>query len=72
MPDIHRTAELVQQIAAASNEQAHGVREINTSMEQLDGSAAQSNQASNTLASSSDEVREIVQKLERQVSLFKI
>ena len=72
VPDIHRTAELVQQIAAASNEQAHGVREINTSMEQLDGSAAQSNQASNTLASSSDEVREIVQKLERQVSLFKI
>ena len=72
VPDIHKTAELVQQIALASNEQALGVREINTSMEQLDGSAGQSDLASNTLASSSDEVREIVQKLERQVSLFKI
>tara|TARA_Y100001968_G_scaffold77997_1_gene69306 strand:+ start:314 stop:2560 length:2247 start_codon:yes stop_codon:yes gene_type:complete len=72
VPDIHRTAELVQQIAAASKEQALGVKEINTSMEQLDGSAGQSDLASKTLTSSSDEVREIVQKLEQQVSLFKI
>ena len=72
VPDIHRTAELVQQIAAASNEQALGVKEINSSMEQLDGSAGQSDLASNTLTSSSDEVREIVKKLEQQVSLFKI
>ena len=72
LPDIHKTAELVRQIASASDEQAHGVKEINNAMEQLDGSAGQSNLDANALASSSEEVREIINKLQQQVSLFKI
>ena len=72
LPDIHKTAELVRQIASASDEQAHGVKEINNAMEQLDGSAGQSNLDANALALSSDEVREIINKLQQQVSLFKI
>lgn len=56
VPDIKRTAELVQEIAGASREQDAGVTQINQAVQQLDQVIQQNASAAEELASMSEEM----------------
>ncbi len=56
VPNIQKTAELVQEISAASNEQRIGVEQINSSIIQLDKVIQQNSASSEELAATSEEL----------------
>ncbi|MDM8550120.1 methyl-accepting chemotaxis protein [Desulfobacterales bacterium HSG2] len=56
VPDVRRTAELVQEISAASNEQNLGADQINNSIQQLDQVIQQNANSSEELASTAEEM----------------
>ena len=56
VPDIQKTAELVQEISVASREQDVGSGEINTALQQLDQVVQQSAASAEELASSAEEL----------------
>ncbi|MEO5333764.1 MAG: methyl-accepting chemotaxis protein [Magnetococcus sp. YQC-5] len=58
VPDIKKTAELVQEIAAASREQNQGAVQINQSVQQLDQVIQQNAGASEELSSQAEQMRE--------------
>ncbi len=60
VPDIQKTAELVQEISAASAEQNSGAEQINTSIQQLDQVIQQNASASEELAGQAAELQEII------------
>ncbi|MBU0971144.1 MAG: methyl-accepting chemotaxis protein, partial [Proteobacteria bacterium] len=64
VPDIRKTADLVQEINAASNEQKTGAEEINLSMQQLD-------QVIQTNAASSEELSSTSEELASQAEVLK-
>ncbi|MCP4186031.1 MAG: hypothetical protein GY763_00345, partial [Gammaproteobacteria bacterium] len=72
VPDIARTAELVQEISAASEEQAGGVGQINGAMQQLDQVTQQNAAASEELAATSQEMRGQSQSLLEMISFFRL
>lgn len=72
LPEIAKTAELVQDISSASREQAHGVDQITNSMHQLDGVTSQNAAASEELAATSQEMRSQAQTLLDIVSFFQL
>ncbi|MBF0519275.1 MAG: Tar ligand binding domain-containing protein [Nitrospirae bacterium] len=71
VPDIQRTAELVQEISAASNEQNIGAEQINKAISQLDQIIQQNASASEEMASTSEELSSQADKLQSAVSFFK-
>lgn len=72
VPSIVRTAELVQEIAAASNEQNTGVSQINKAIQQLDTVIQQNASASEEMASTSEELSRQGQLLQQAMSFFKL
>ena len=56
VPDIEKTAELVQEISAACNEQDGGAEQINKAIQQLDQVIQQNASASEEMASTSEEL----------------
>ena len=58
VPDIQKTAELVQEIAAASREQNQGAVQINQSMQQLDQVIQQNAGASEELSGQAEQLKE--------------
>jgi|GEM_PF-911623 len=72
VPDIRRTAELVQEIAAASNEQNNGAQQINQAIQQLDQVVQQNASASEEMASTSEELASQAELLESIISFFKL
>ncbi|WP_018125087.1 HAMP domain-containing methyl-accepting chemotaxis protein [Desulfovibrio oxyclinae] len=56
VPNIRKTAELVQEITAASREQSAGAEQINTAISQLDAVIQQNASASEEMASTSEEL----------------
>jgi len=62
---------LINEIAAATEEQAGAVREIKNAMENLDSTANGSQSVSENLAHTSRDLAEIVSRIENQVSFFK-
>lgn len=72
LPDIQRTASLVQEIASASDEQATGVRQISQAIVQLDSAIQQNAAASEQLAATAEELNEQSQALSEQVGFFKM
>jgi len=56
VPDIQRTAELVQEISAASREQSTGVDQINSAIQQLNTVVQQNASAAEEMASTSEEM----------------
>jgi methyl-accepting chemotaxis protein len=56
VPEIQRTAALVQEIAAASEQQNSGIRQINQAMQQLDQVTQQNATAAEEMAASSEEM----------------
>jgi methyl-accepting chemotaxis protein len=72
VPDIQRTADLIQEIAAASNEQDAGAEQINKAIQQLDQVIQQNASASEEMASTSEELSSQAEQLQQTVSFFSL
>ena len=72
IPNIKRTAELVQEISAASNEQTSGAEQINKALLQLDQVIQQNASASEEMASMAEELSGQSQMLKDAIGYFKI
>ena len=72
VPDIQRTADLVQEITAASNEQTSGAGQINKAIQQLDQVVQQNAAASEQMASTSTELLSQAEQLQTTIAFFKI
>ncbi|MBF0519726.1 MAG: MCP four helix bundle domain-containing protein [Nitrospirae bacterium] len=71
VPDIQRTAELVQEISAASNEQNVGADQINKAITQLDQVIQQNASASEEMASTSEELTSQAEQLSAAIAFFR-
>ena len=71
VPDIQKTAELVQEITASSREQTQGADQINAAIQQLDQVIQQNAGASEELSSSADELSDHASQLELAIGFFK-
>ncbi|MGC9195928.1 MAG: methyl-accepting chemotaxis protein, partial [Syntrophobacteraceae bacterium] len=71
VPDIQRNADLVQEIAAASNEQSAGAGQINKAIQQLDQVIQQNAAASEEMASTSVELLSQAEQLQNTIAFFK-
>jgi methyl-accepting chemotaxis protein len=71
VPDIQRTAELVQEINAASIEQNGGVDQINRAVQQLDKVIQQNASATEQMASTSEEISAQAEILHETVGFFR-
>ncbi|WP_205623840.1 methyl-accepting chemotaxis protein [Pseudoalteromonas rubra] len=72
VPNIGKTADLVQEITAASTEQSTSVAEINRTVAQLDEIAQQNASASEELASTAKMVQDQTGDIRSTVSYFKL
>jgi methyl-accepting chemotaxis protein len=72
VPSIGRTATLVQEVAAASREQAAGVAEINSAMGSVDQVTQRTASASEELSSTAEEMSSQAASLVEVVSFFKV
>jgi len=71
VPDIQRTAELVQEISAACKEQDTGAEQINKAIQQLDQVIQQNASASEEMASTSEELASQAEQLQGTISFFR-
>jgi methyl-accepting chemotaxis protein len=71
VPDIKRTAELVQEIAAASKEQDTGAEQINQALVQLEKVIQQNASASEEMASTTEELTSQSEQLVSALSFFR-
>jgi methyl-accepting chemotaxis protein len=72
VPDIQKTSELVQEIAAASNEQNTGAEQINQAIQQLDQVIQENASASEEMASTAEELSAQAEQLQNTITFFKI
>ncbi|HIJ94801.1 MAG TPA: HAMP domain-containing protein [Desulfuromonadales bacterium] len=72
VPDIQKTAELVQEITASSKEQDTGAEQINKAIQQLDQVIQQNASASEEMASTSEELSSQAEQLQHSISFFDI
>ncbi len=72
VPNISKTADLVEEITAASGEQASGVAQINDAMGQLDKSTQQNASASEELAATAEELNGQANELQQTVAFFRL
>ncbi len=70
VPDIKKTAELVQEISAASREQNNGVKQINRAILQLDQVVQQNASASEEMASTSEELAGQSEQMQATMGYF--
>ncbi|MEO5369579.1 MAG: methyl-accepting chemotaxis protein [Magnetococcus sp. DMHC-1] len=70
VPDIKRTAELVQEITTASTEQSQGAEQINSAIQQLDQVIQQNASASSEIASTAHELSSLSESLQEAISFF--
>ncbi|MFZ5428353.1 MAG: HAMP domain-containing methyl-accepting chemotaxis protein [Thermodesulfobacteriota bacterium] len=71
VPDIQKTAGLVQEIAAACREQGEGASQINNAIQQLDQVIQQNASASEEMASTSEELSSQSEQLLATIAFFK-
>jgi len=72
VPDIQKTADLIQEIASASNEQDSGAQQINKAIQQLDQVVQQNASASEEMASTSEELSSQAETLMSTMSFFRV
>jgi len=72
VPNITKTSDLVQEISAASDEQATGIRQINEAMGQLDTATQQNAAASEELAATAEELSGQAEQLQQTVAYFQL
>jgi methyl-accepting chemotaxis protein len=70
LPSINKTSDLVQEITAASEEQAAGVSQINSAMNQLNQVTQQNASSSEELASTAEEMSTQAEQLQQSMSFF--
>lgn len=72
VPNIRKTADLVQEIAASSKEQNLGIGQINSAMAQLDGVIQHNASASEETASMAEELSGQAEQLSASISFFRV
>ncbi len=72
VPDIQKTADLVQEISAASNEQNCGAEQVNRAIQQLDQVIQQNASVSEEMASTAEELSSQAEMLQDAIGYFKI
>jgi methyl-accepting chemotaxis protein len=72
VPDILKTAELVQEISSASREQTQGAEQINTAIQQLNGVIQQNAGASEEMSATAEELSSQAVQLQGSISFFRI
>ncbi len=72
VPDIQKTAQLVQEITAASNEQNTGAEQINSAIQQLNQVVQQNASAAEEMSSTSEELSSQALQLQEAIAFFKI
>jgi methyl-accepting chemotaxis protein len=72
LPDIQKTAELVQEISAASKEQDAGAAQINKAIQQLDQIIQQNASASEEMASTAEELTGQSDQLQEMIGFFRV
>jgi len=72
LPSINKTSDLVQEITAASEEQAAGVAQINSAMNQLNQVTQQNASSSEELASTAEEMSTQAEQLQQAMSFFRL
>lgn len=72
VPDIQKTADLVQEITASSNEQNAGAGQINKAIQELDKVIQQNAGSAEEMASTSEELSSQAQQLQSAISFFKL
>ncbi|MFZ2448101.1 MAG: methyl-accepting chemotaxis protein [Syntrophobacteraceae bacterium] len=71
VPDIQKTADLVQEISSACNEQNSGADQINKALQQLDQVIQQNASASEEMASTSEELLSQAEQLQGIIAFFR-
>jgi methyl-accepting chemotaxis protein len=71
VPDIRKTAELVQEISAASKEQTSGANQINSAIQQLNQVIQMNAGAAEEMASTSEDLSSQAEQLRTTISFFK-
>ena len=72
VPAIRKTAELVQEVAAASAEQSSGVGQVNKAMSQVDQVTQRNASAAEELSSTAEEMASQAEALQQLVSFFRV
>ena len=72
VPDIRKTADLVQEISAASSEQNVGADQINIALQQLDQVIQQNAAASEEMSSTAEELSAQAEQLKNAISFFNV
>ena len=72
VPDIKKTAELVEEITSACREQDVGSAQINQAIQQLDKVGQQNASASEQVSSTSEELASQAEQLQSTIAYFKI
>jgi methyl-accepting chemotaxis protein len=72
VPDIQKTAELVQEISASSKEQAGGADQINGAIQQLNQVVQQNAGAAEEMSSTAEELASQADQLQTTVAFFKV
>jgi methyl-accepting chemotaxis protein len=72
LPDVQKTAELVQEITAASREQDTGAAQINKALQQLDQVIQQNASASEQTSATAEELSGQAGQLQESISFFRV
>ncbi len=72
VPEIKKTADLVQEITAASKEQDAGAEQINQAVQQLDQVVQQNASASEEMAATSEELSSQAEQLQKTIAFFHV
>jgi len=72
VPDIRKTADLVKEIAAGSEEQNSGAAQVNKAVQELDKVIQQNASASEEMAASSEELASQAEQLQSAIEFFKV
>jgi methyl-accepting chemotaxis protein len=72
VPDIRRTAELVEEITSACREQDAGASQINVAIQQLDKVTQQNASASEEVSATSEELSSQAEQLQETIAFFRL
>jgi methyl-accepting chemotaxis protein len=72
VPNIQKTADLVEEITASSEEQAQGIGQISDAVNQLDTAAQQNASGSEQLAATAEELNGQAMQLQQIMAFFKV
>ncbi len=70
--EVQKTSELVQEISASSQEQSHGMNQVNAALVQLDKVTQQNASASEQIASTSEELASQAVSLNNEMAFFQV